>query len=216
MTEELEDTNRRLANIVRLGTVAVANEDTVDIKTGANLAKGAPFFVPSAGRVTHYRRPTVGEQCIVINLGSGDSLSNSVALMGLRSTLFPFPTLKDNEVMTDYGGGMSEVYDLDEGSLTCTYPGGMNLNADLTHVGNQEHSGNTNRTGDTISTGSIVSTGSFNHQGAFAVSGGVGGGAATFAGSMEVTDGDVVVDGYSVKLHFHIDDEGRPTSKAKQ
>ncbi len=214
LTEELASTNRRLENIIRLGTVVQANADTVDIQAGENLATGVPFFVPAAGRVKHYRRPTKGEQCILINLGSGDNLSNAVSLMGLRSNLYPFPTLKENEVMTDYGGGMKEVYDLDTGSMTCDYPGGMFLNADLTHVGNQEHTGNTNRTGDSIFTGNFISTGMFNHQGAFAVSGGTGGGAATFEGGMDITNGDVVVDGYSVKLHIHYDDENRPTSQA--
>lgn len=129
LTEELASTNRRLENIIRLGTVAQANADTVDIQTGANLAKGAPFFVPAAGRVKHYRRPSVGEQCILINLGSGDNLNNAVALMGLRSNLYPFPTLKENEVMTDYGGGMKEVYDLDKGKLVASYPGGVEVYA---------------------------------------------------------------------------------------
>lgn len=214
LTEELANTNRRLENIIRLGTVAKANADTVDIQTGANLAEGAPFFVPAAGRVKHYRRPTVGEQCILINLGSGDNLNNAVALMGLRSDQFPFPTIKENEVMTDYGGGMTEVYDLDAGSVECIYPGGQTIKADVTHIGNQEHTGNTNRTGDSIFTGSFISTGLFNHQGAFAVSGGAGGGVATFEGGMNITSGDVVVDGYSVKLHFHYDYENRPTSQA--
>lgn len=216
LREELTDTDRRLANIIRLGTVKAAHERTVDIQTGTNLAEGVPFFVPAAGRVKHYRRPTVGEQCILINLGHGDNLNNAAALMGLRSNQFPFPTLQENEVMTDYGGGMTERYNLDEGSITCNYPGGMFLNADLTHIGNQEHTGNTNRTGDSIFTGKLINTGLFNHQGAFAVSGGASGGAATFAGSMAITGGDVVVDGYSVKLHFHYDAENRPTTEAKK
>ncbi|MBU2897687.1 phage baseplate assembly protein V [Vibrio hepatarius] len=213
--EQLQDIERRLANIIRIGTVHAAYENTVDVKSSSNDAKSIPFFVPAMGRVRDYRRPTVGEQCILINLGDGDNLNNAVVLMGLRSTQFPFPSFNENEVVRDYGGGMKEVYNLDSGSLTCIYPGGKTLRADLTHEGNQEHTGNTNRTGDTISTGNIVSTGAFNHQGAFAISGGSGGGVATFAGGMDVTNGDVVVDGYSVKLHHHIDDEGRPTSEAK-
>lgn len=224
LTEELANTNRRLENIIRLGTVAKANADTVDIQTGANLAEGAPFFVPAAGRVKHYRRPTVGEQCILINLGSGDNLNNAVALMGLRSDQFPFPTLKENEVMTDYGGGMTEIYDLDAGSVKCIYPGGQTIEADITHlgdtnhtgdldhVGNQEHTGNINRTGDSIFTGNFTNTGMFNHLGAFAIAG--GGAPATFEGGMNITGGDVIVDGYSVKLHFHYDFENRPTSQA--
>lgn len=225
--EQLLDIERRLSNIIRLGTVQSAHDTTVDVRVSANLAKGIPFFVPAMGRVKDYRRPSVGEQCILINLGNGDNLNNAVALMGLRSNLYPFPTLKPNEVMRDYGGGMQEIYDLDAGSLKCIYPGGKTLEAnvthlgdtahtgDLDHVGNQEHTGNINRTGDSIFTGQFISTGSFNHLGAFAIAGGAGGGAATFAGGMEITDGDVVVDGYSVKLHHHDDAEERPTSEAK-
>ncbi|MGD8109381.1 phage baseplate assembly protein V [Vibrio sp. TRT 17S01] len=216
LKEELAEANRRLANIIRLGTVTAAGDTTVDIRTGKNNPKQIPFFVHAAGKVRHYRRPTVGEQCVLINLGSGDNLSNGVALMGLCSNSFAPPTIEANQVMTDYGNGMTELYDLEAGSLVCTYPGGMELNADLTHNGNQEHTGNTNRTGDTVSTGDITSTGMFNHQGGFAISAGASGGPATFAGSMAVTGGDINVDGYSVKLHHHVDDEGRPTSEAKK
>lgn len=217
LTNELANTNRRLDNIVRLGVVAAVRGSVVDVKTGANIAKDVPFFVHAAGRVRHYRQPTAGEQCILINLGSGDNLSNAVALMGLASDTFPLPTLSEKEVMTDYGNGMTETYNLDSGSMYCIYPGGMTLIADLTHIGNQEHTGNLNRTGDSIFTGQLISTGSFNHMGGFAVaSAGRGGDAATFAGSLNVTGGDVTVDGYSVKLHFHTDAENRATSEAKK
>ncbi|MCY9802693.1 phage baseplate assembly protein V [Vibrio scophthalmi] len=141
LTEELEDINRRLGNIIRLGTVATAGKDTVDIQTGANLAKGVPFFVHAAGRVTHYRRPTKGEQCLLINLGNGDNLNNAVSLMGLRSDTFPLPTVKENEVMTDYGNGMSELYDLDKGSLVARYPGGVKLYANVWQDGDFEATG---------------------------------------------------------------------------
>ncbi|MBY7667264.1 phage baseplate assembly protein V [Vibrio anguillarum] len=139
--EVLAETNRRLANIIRLGTVESAHERSVNVKTGTNLAKNVPFFVPAAGRVRHYRRPTVGEQCILINIGDGDNLNNAVSLMGLRSNQFSFPTLKENEVMTDYGGGMTELYNLDKGSITCNYPGGMFLTCDIWQDGHFEATG---------------------------------------------------------------------------
>ncbi|CED71548.1 phage baseplate assembly protein V [Aliivibrio wodanis] len=218
--EHISDIDRRLANVIRLGTVHCAYETTVDVKTSENMAQGVPFFVPAMGRVKDYRRPSVGEQCILINIGNGDNLNNSVALMGLRSHLFPFPSLKENEVMRDYGGGMTERYDLDSGSLTCCYPGGVTLYADLTHIGDQEHTGSTNRTGDSIFTGQFINTGVFNHQGAFSVSTAAAFSMAdssapsTFSGSLHVVNGDVSVDGYSVKLHHHIGNEGKPTSGA--
>lgn len=129
LRDELEAQRLASANMIRLAVVEKANANTVDVKTGDNRATGIPFFVHCAGRVSHYRRPSVGEQCILINLGSGDNLNNAVALMGLSSTQFPSPTTQENEVMTDYGGGMTERYNLNSGKLTAYYPGGVEMYA---------------------------------------------------------------------------------------
>ncbi|WP_158161232.1 phage baseplate assembly protein V [Grimontia hollisae] len=129
LRETLEAQGLASANLIRLAVVEKADAQTVDVKTGDNKATGIPFFVHCAGRVSHYRRPSVGEQCILINLGSGDNLNNSVALMGLPSTTFKCPTTQENEVMTDYGGGMTERYHLNSGKLTAHYPGGVEMHA---------------------------------------------------------------------------------------
>ncbi|OOF25051.1 baseplate assembly protein [Salinivibrio proteolyticus] len=129
MRQQAERDRLATANIIRLGYVVVADKNTVSVKTGDNLATRIPFFVFCAGRVSHYRRPTLGEQCLLLNLGSGDNLNNAVALMGLPSDKFPSPTVKENEFMTDYSGGMKEVYNLDTGKLTCHYPGGVEMYA---------------------------------------------------------------------------------------
>lgn len=215
LAEEMEENRRAASNIIRLGVVEATSAKTVNVKTGKNFATKIPFFVLAAGRVSHYRRPSVGEQCLLLNLGSGDNLNNAVALMGLPSSMFPCPSTAENIVMTDYGNGMTETYDLDAGSLTMNYPGGLFLNADLTQVGNQELTGNTNRTGDLINTGNIVSTGGFNHSGAFAVTPGGSGSMPSFSGGMNITGGDVTVDGISVKFHVHLDAENRPTKPPK-
>ncbi|WP_285350076.1 baseplate assembly protein [Vibrio sp. D173a] len=139
--EELEENNRASANLIRLGVVANAEQTTVDIQTGDNLVKGIPFFVLASGRVSQYRRPSINEQCLLINLGSGDSLNNAVALMGLPSTQFPCPTTEENEVMTDYGNGMSELYNLDDGSMICRYPGGVKIYGDTWQDGSYQATG---------------------------------------------------------------------------
>ena len=125
LREELEENRRAAANIIRLGVVSKADKTTVAVTSGLNKATRIPFFVHCAGRVSHYRRPSVGEQCLLINLGSGDNLNNAVALMGLPSTQYPCPTTEAHEVMTDYGDGMTELYNLDSGKLTAHYPGGV-------------------------------------------------------------------------------------------
>nr|PMI49586.1 hypothetical protein BCU42_14335 [Vibrio splendidus] len=219
--DELEQLRRQLSNIINIATVTNSSANTVDLQVGENPVKNIPFFVHCAGKVSHYRRPSVKEVCVLVNLGCGSSLSNAVALMGLPSTAFPSPTIDENQVLTDYGNGMTELYDLSSGSLTATYPGGFTLNANMnhngdnTHVGDQEHTGSVNRTGDSIFTGNLTNTGMFNHMGGFSVGGGAGGGAASFVGGMEITNGDVVADSVSLKLHFHIDEEDRPVSKPK-
>lgn len=141
LSEEAEENRRCSSNVIRLGVVAKAYKTTVDIKAGPNKATRIPFFVHCAGRVSHYRRPSVGEQCVLLNLGSGDNLNNSVALMGLPSTQYPVPTTAENELMTDYGDGMTEVYNLDKGSLTATYPGGLFIIGDTQQDGNYKASG---------------------------------------------------------------------------
>lgn len=213
LAEEMEENRRASSNVIRLGVVIESNAKAVKVKTGRNFANNIPFFVFAAGRVSHYRRPSVGEQCILLNLGSGDNLNNAVALMGLPSNQFPCPTTAENQVMTDYGNGMTEVYDLDAGSLMVQYPGGYHITADITHVGNAELTGNTNRTGDLINTGNIISTGGFNHSGSFAVTPGGSGSVPSFNGGMNIKGGDVMVDDISVKFHIHIDAEGRPVGK---
>lgn len=142
LSQEVEENRRSASNIIRLGVVEKADATTVDIQTGKNHVKRIPFFVHCAGRVSHYRRPSVGEQCILINLGSGDNLNNAVALMGLPSTQYPCPTTDEHQVMTDYSGGMTELYHLDSGKLQAVYPGGMFVKADISQTGVFKNTGN--------------------------------------------------------------------------
>lgn len=148
LQQDIEENRRAASNIIRLGVVERATATTVDIQTGDNHATRIPFFVHCAGRVSHYRRPSSGEQCLLINLGSGDNLNNAVALMGLPSDRYPCPTTQADQVMTDYGGGMTEQYDLASGRLTATYPGGMTLKGDIRQTGAITSSGDIRAAGE--------------------------------------------------------------------
>ena len=153
--DELEELRGNLANLIRLAVVEKASKTTVDIKTGDNDVKGVPFFVFCSGKVSHYRRPSVGELCLLINLGSGTNLNNAVALMGLPSSQYPVPTTKENEVMVDYGNGMTELYDVESRKLVAKYPGGYEIHADSKQIGDLQIEGDTKQKGNIEATKEI-------------------------------------------------------------
>ena len=153
--DELEELRGNTANLIRLAVVDKASKTTVDIKTGDNEVKDVPFFVFCSGKVSHYRRPSKGELCLLINLGSGTNLNNAVALMGLPSTQYPAPTRNENEVMTDYGNGMTELYNIESGKLVAKYPGGYEIHADSKQIGNQQIEGDTKQKGNIEATKEI-------------------------------------------------------------
>lgn len=150
LTEQLEDNRRVAANMIRLAVVSRADTQTVDVKTGPNFAKRVPFLVLYAGKVSHYRRPSEGEQCLLLNLGSGDNLNNAVALMGLPSTMFPTPTTAVDEVVTDYGQGMRERYNLKDGTLIADYPGGVTITGNIKQLGSIQSSGDIHAGGELV------------------------------------------------------------------
>jgi phage baseplate assembly protein V len=153
--DELEELRGNTANLIRLAVVDKASKTTVDITTGDNEVKDVPFFVFCSGKVSHYRRPSKGELCLLINLGSGTNLNNAVALMGLPSTQYPAPTTNENEVMTDYGNGMTELYNIENGKLVAKYPGGYEIHADSKQIGNQQIEGDTKQKGNIEATKEI-------------------------------------------------------------
>ena len=153
--DELEELRGNTANLIRLAVVDKASKTTVDITTGDNEVKDVPFFVFCSGKVSHYRRPSKGELCLLINLGSGTNLNNAVALMGLPSTQYPAPTRNENEVMTDYGNGMTELYNIESGKLVAKYPGGYEIHADSKQIGNQQIEGDTKQKGNIEATKEI-------------------------------------------------------------
>lgn len=99
MEAEIEDLHRRAENYCRIGicqTVDAAS-NTCQVSHGGLLTPAIRFFNPSAGAQSESRIPSVGEQCLLLNYGSGESGAQSVALFGLNSDRFPpastIPTL---------------------------------------------------------------------------------------------------------------------------
>jgi phage baseplate assembly protein V len=99
MEAEIEDLHRRAESYCRIGICQEvdAASNTCKVSHGGLLTPAIKFFNPSAGAQSESRIPSVGEQCLLFNYGSGESSAQSVALFGLNSDRFPpvatIPTL---------------------------------------------------------------------------------------------------------------------------
>ncbi|WP_303905624.1 phage baseplate assembly protein V [Thiohalomonas denitrificans] len=102
-----------------------------------------------------------------------------------------------------------------EVNATSTHNGNVTINGNLTVNGNTDISGDTTIGGDTDIDGNATVGGTASVAGVATVGGlavtGAAGGAATVSGSLEVTGGDVTVDGISAKGHVHSNPEGGTT-----
>ncbi|WP_431701905.1 phage baseplate assembly protein V [Pseudomonas sp. BR20] len=91
MEAQLEDLYRRAESFCRIGVCQEVDpaSNTCKVSHGELLTPAIRFFNPSAGAQTETRIPSVGEQCLLFNYGGGEGGTQSVALFGLNSSLFP-------------------------------------------------------------------------------------------------------------------------------
>jgi len=141
LSSEVEDLRKRLQLIIRLGYVYKINDknNLVKIKHGELETPFIKWFAQSSGRVSHYRCPTVGEQAIILNYGAGDTGTQSIALIGIDSKKFPFPTDKPSEVVTAYGDKCAEIWDMDAGTLTLKAETLIKLDSQVVRATNNVH-----------------------------------------------------------------------------
>lgn len=120
LSTEVEELRRRQQLMIRLGQVSQIGKgnQTIKVAHGDLTTPFIKWFSQSAGRVSSYRCPTVGEQALILNFGGGNSGAQSIALVGIDSSQFPFPTDKPAQVITMYGDQCAQIWDMDEGTLT--------------------------------------------------------------------------------------------------
>ena len=116
----LNDHQRRLDNIIIPGKVASLSEDNkrIIVKHGSCKTPEIKWLAPSAGGVTEYRAPSIGEQVILLNLKGGKDTSKCVALTGLTSADFPFAVAEPNKHIRHYPDGTVTSYDHQDKILT--------------------------------------------------------------------------------------------------
>ncbi len=122
---ELENGARRGRNAIQMGTVAKVVGYRVVIAIGKAKTPAIKWFACAAGDVTEWRTPSVGELALVLNYGSGDRNTSSIALVGIPSDQFPLPSSDPNKVVRKIGALGMEEWDKETGKLTVTAPGGV-------------------------------------------------------------------------------------------
>lgn len=120
LSTEVEELRRRQQLMIRLGCVSEihGSNQLVKVQHGDLTTPFIKWFSQSAGKVSHYRCPTKGEQALILNFGGGNTGAQSIALVGIDSTQFPFPADNPKQVVTAYGEKCAQIWDMDAGTLT--------------------------------------------------------------------------------------------------
>lgn len=113
METEIEDLHRRAESFCRIGICQEvdAASNTCKVSHGGLLTPLIKFFNPSAGAQSESRIPSVGEQCLLLNYGSGESSAQAVALFGLNSERFPPTSTVPTLTRRIHQDGSESAYD---------------------------------------------------------------------------------------------------------
>lgn len=131
MNFELSDMRRRLANLIRVGTIASVDYSTARarVSIGQLLTAPLPWIASRAGDTTAWNAPTVGEQVVVLSQ-CGD-LAQGIILPALYATAHPANGDAATIHRTTYKDGTVVEYDAAAHKLKAT----VNGSADVTATG---------------------------------------------------------------------------------
>lgn len=218
--DETGDLDRRVGNLLRIGTVAELDEAAarVRVASGGLLTDWLPWLTHRAGEDRTWHAPEVGEQVLI--LAPGGELDRGVVLPAIYQDAYPPPAAVKTRHRTEYKDGGFIEYDRGAHHYRLDVPAGGNI---VLHIGASTltltDSGATLETPallvdspQSTFTGQVLVKGKLTYQGGMAGSGGSGA-AAQIAGSVAVTGGDFAADGYTLKGHKHTGvDAGNSTS----
>lgn len=188
MSYEIQELNRRISELVKIGVIAEANEsDTLfRVRCGNILTNWIPATAIRAGNDIDYWAPEIGEQVIV--LSPAGNLSQGIIIGSLFQSKYPAPAPNKEIRRTVYKDGTIVEYDrakhiqstkFCDGTLISYDAGTHQLNIILTTAGKTEliskggihvvgkitHEGDLKRTGNEEIKGTLTRTGDENITG---------------------------------------------------
>ena len=189
---DLVELGRRLANLLRIGTVAQIDHANARIRvtTGTLATNWLPWLTHRAGATATWSPPSIGEQ--VLLLAPSGNLEEAVALPALYADAHPAPSTSADEHVTLYPDGARIAYNHSTGALTATgvqtalveAAVSVTLDSPLTTV-----------------TGQLIVLGLLTYQAGLA---GTGGGPGTvITGNIEHSGGSLNSNGVVVDDHDH-------------
>lgn len=174
------DTNRRLENIVRFGTIKTINPSKPIPRVIVNLGDIETPEIRClnirSGDDATWDMPSINEECVVIS-PCGDIGPTSFVLYGFYNDDHPAPSDDLNKKIRMFADGCVIAYDIAAHHLSAVLPsggtavltadGGVTVNGDTTINGNLQVNGSTSMTGNNTVRGSQLVQGSSHSSGQF-------------------------------------------------
>lgn len=204
MSFPLAEIDRRVANIFRIGTVYAldAANALVQVDLGDLVTDWLPWGTGRAGSTRKWSAPSVGEQVMVFS-PSGE-LAAGIVGPSIFQDAHPAPSNNPNVDNVTFADGSSVNYDAGSNTLTVNVSGAGNVVVNCKVATVKADTSVTLDTPMVHATKNMQIDGNLGVTGAMAVQGqGASGAVSTFAGSIQVTGGDVTADAYSLKGHHH-------------
>lgn len=222
MTPDIAELERRLSNLLRVGTVAEADYARAMVRVACDglTTEWLPWLTRRAAGDVDWWAPEVGEQ--VVLMAPSGLLEAAFVMPALYSVSHPEPEQTPDRHTVRYANGDTVVHDRVAGSwrVKCAGPVTVEAGGTVTVVAagavTVKAPSVTLDTPQTTCTGKLNVKGLLTYQGGMTGSGGAGGAAATIQGAVQIQSGDVTADGISLKQHTHTEQgDGAPTSPAR-
>ena len=123
--EFLADIERRIANLIRIGTVVEVIGSKVKIQTANLITKPLPYLTQRSGDCITWWSPSIGEQVLI--LSQCGELNNGVVLPAIPTK--EYQTKEQTKHIITYADGTSISYDYENKKLDINAVGEVKIKA---------------------------------------------------------------------------------------